>query len=432
MTRTPEAPGRAAAIVAAERDAVRLAALVRCALAAGLLALFLLAHPPGLMPQHVVLVVAGLGGYVAIGVATLMLAAQQRLQPWMGVPLALLDFAVFAVVLMGAARMLGLPLTAIAALPPFFVIYLLLAVGALRYLATTVVVTTAAVAAAGLMLLTWPAVAGAVQLDPSLATLLFGTHASLIRLAMVVATGAVLALVVRRARHGLATALAETERVANLSRYLPQPVAALVAAQGVSALSRGRRQPAAVLFADIVGCTALAERLPPEQIGHLLTEIRSLQRQVIEEAGGIVDKFIGDAVMAVFGIPEPDPAAARRALAVAAALQERLVAWNRARAMRGEPPIAVGIGAHFDEVFAGAVGDTERLEFATLGDTVNVAQRCEQLTREVGCGLIVTEALLDAARADRSAWQPLPTSSVRGRRGPLRLFRPAAPGARPA
>ncbi len=241
---------------------------------------------------------------------------------------------------------------------------------------------------------------------------------------MIVATGTVLALVVRRARETLASGLAEAERSANLSRYLPRPVAALVAAQGVAALSRGRRQLAAVLFADIVGFTALAERVTPEQVGRLLTEIRALQRQAIEGAGGIVDKFIGDAVMAVFGIPEPDPDAPRRALAAAAALQQRLAAWNSTRVAAGEPPIAIGIGAHFGEVFAGAVGDAERLEFATLGHTVNVAQRCEQLTREIGGGPIVTAALLEAAGADPAAWQPIPASTVRGRLGPLRLFRP--------
>lgn len=432
MTPPAGTPQQAAAIVAAERDAMRLAALVRCAIASGLLGLFLAVHPPALMPHHILLVVVGLGAYVALGLVTVAMAARGRLQPWMGVPLALLDLAVYATVLVGTARMLGIPLGAVTALPPFLVIYLLLAVGTLRYIATTVTVTTAGVAAAGLLLLAWPGAAGGKTIDPAIASLLFGDHANTLRLAMMVATGSVLALVVRRARATLASALAEAERSANLSRYLPRPVAALVAAQGIGALSRGRRQSAAVLFADIVGFTALAERMAPDEVGRLLTEVRLLQRRAIEDAGGIVDKFIGDAVMAVFGIPEPDPEAPRRALAAAAALQERLADWNSARVAAGEPRIEVGIGAHFGEVFAGAVGDAERLEFATLGDTVNVAQRCEQLTREIGGGPIVTGALLEAAGADRAAWQPLPASTVRGRLGTLQLYRPAATDARRA
>jgi adenylate cyclase len=390
MTPPAGTPQQAAAIVAAERAAMRLAALLRCAVALGLLGVFLLVHPRALMPHHMLLVVLGLGAYVAVGLATLAIAARGRLQPWMGLPLAVLDLAVYATVLVGTARMIGIPLAAVVALPPFLVIYLLLAVGTLRYIATTVTVTTAGVAAAGLLLLAWPGAAGGTAIDPRIAGLLFGNHANTLRLAMIVATGMVLALVVRRARETLASAVAEAERSANLSRYLPRPVAELVATQGIGALSRGRRQSAAVLFADIVGFTALAERMPPEQVGRLLTEVRTLQRRAIEDTGGIVDKFIGDAVMAVFGIPEPDPAAPRRALAAAAALQERLAAWNSARVAVGEPPI------------------------------------------EVGAGPIVTAALLEASGADLAAWQPIPASTVRGRLGTLKLYRPAAADERQA
>jgi class 3 adenylate cyclase len=130
-----------------------------------------------------------------------------------------------------------------------------------------------------------------------------------------------------RGRGPLIEALNKAEHAANLSRYLPGPVARIVAAQGLQVLSHGRRQEAAVLFADIVGFTRLAERLPPEAIGQMRTEIRQLQREAIEHAGGIIDQFIGDAVMAVFGVPEPDPRAASAALEAAAALEERIAAW---------------------------------------------------------------------------------------------------------
>src|SRR5215204_1081270 len=164
--------------------------------------------------------------------------------------------------------------------------------------------------------------------------------------------------------------------------------------------SRGRRQEAAVLFADIVGFTKLAERLAPEAIGQILTLVRQLQREAIEQAGGVVDKFIGDAVMAVFGVPEPDPRAALAALKAAAAIEQHVAAWNEARIRSGEPPVRVGIGIHHGDVFVGAVGDAKRLEFTTLGDTVNDAQRCERLTRETGVSIVVTRAVLEAASAD--------------------------------
>jgi adenylate cyclase len=157
----------------------------------------------------------------------------------------------------------------------------------------------------------------------------------------------------------------------------------------------------------------------------MLTEIRQLQREAIEDAGGVVDKFIGDAVMAVFGVPEPDPRAALAALGAAAVIEQRMAAWNEVRIRSGEPPVRAGMGIHYGEVFAGAVGDAKRLEFATLGDTVNVAQRCEQLTRETGASVVVTRTVLEAAAADFSKWQLIPARVLRGRQGELALFGPA-------
>jgi adenylate cyclase len=204
---------------------------------------------------------------------------------------------------------------------------------------------------------------------------------------------------------------------------LPGAIARTVATEGAGALGRGRIQNAAVLFADIEGFTGLAARTEPEAIGRLLTEIRVIQRRIVEAHGGIVDKFMGDAVMAAFGVPEAGPDDARRALDAAIAMGEALDAWRRDRLARGEIAVRVGIGLHYGPVFAGAIGDEERLEFATLGDTVNVAERVEGLTRTLGATVLVTRAALRAAGADPAGWEALPPQPVKGRDEPVEVLR---------
>jgi adenylate cyclase len=118
--------------------------------------------------------------------------------------------------------------------------------------------------------------------------------------------------------------------------------------------------------------------------------------------------------MAVFGVPEPNPRAAVAALEAAAAIEQRMAAWNEVRIRSREPPVQVGMGI-----------DAKRLEFTMLGDTVNVAQRCERLTRETGVSMVVTRAVLEAAAANFSKWHQIPARVLRGRQGELDLFGPA-------
>jgi adenylate cyclase len=423
-TRQPRVTASADRLVlTAERDAVRLAAVVRFGVAIALLTAFLLIPPPGVPSSFRLGVVLSLLANLGIAALSWWLARQPR--GWRtGTIFVGSDFLLLSIITVAAMRLLDLPTGMFAATPAFLVVIVLLALAALRFSPWSIALLTAGVAALGLALTFISTVEPASPDHPAGALPIFTPQANLLRVLMLASAGAMLTYVVVRGRRLLTAAVSVAERAANLSRYLPPRVADLVAVEGVAALSRGRLQPAAVLFADIVGFTAMAEGMPPDDVGRLLTAIRTLQREAVEGAGGIVDKFIGDAVMGVFGVPEPDPHAAARALAAALALQHRLVHWNDARAAAGEPPVALGIGIHYGEVFAGAVGDSTRLEFATLGDTVNVAQRCEALTREIDSPLLVTRAVLDAAGADLDAWEAIPARAVRGRRGSLELFRP--------
>ena len=195
----------------------------------------------------------------------------------------------------------------------------------------------------------------------------------------------------------------------NLARYFSPEVAAELASDEHD-LGAARRQDAAVLFADIVGFTRLSESLGPEGTIALLREWHGRLGDIVFRHGGTLDKYMGDGLMATFGAPRVRPDDASRALAAAlemaaAARRPRAGAGPGAAAgagpqaspdappgaeasgrSGGSPSIRIGVGLHFGPVVLGNVGNERRLEFAVLGDTVNVASRLEGLTRELDVG----------------------------------------------
>jgi adenylate cyclase len=176
-----------------------------------------------------------------------------------------------------------------------------------------------------------------------------------------------------------------------------------------------------VLFADLRGFTTLSERLPPDQLLRLLN--RCFERLVpeIESRGGIVDKFVGDEIMALFGTPQALPAAADQALRAALGMRQALAALNLELAAKGQPAIACGIGLNTAHVIAGNIGTAARLNYTVIGDGVNLAKRIESATRDLGADLLVSESTLRAAH-DHYATRDLGEITVKGRAAPVRVF----------
>lgn len=218
---------------------------------------------------------------------------------------------------------------------------------------------------------------------------------------------------------------AEAGRAA-LSRYFsPNLVNELARSSGE--LDRPQKQRAAVLFADMVGFTAISEKLDANALVALLREFHGRLARLAFEHGGTVDKYIGDAIMVNFGTPRPKPDDPARALACAEAMIAEIGRWNEERGARGEAAVALGIGVHYGEVLVGNIGDARRLEYTVLGDTVNVASRLERLTREAGTPLIVSEALVIAVRgcggeALLARLRPDQARTVRGRSEPVAIW----------
>ncbi|WP_420339802.1 adenylate/guanylate cyclase domain-containing protein [Roseibium sp.] len=192
---------------------------------------------------------------------------------------------------------------------------------------------------------------------------------------------------------------------ANLSRYFPSSLVDVLASSDRD-IGAVRTQDVAVLFTDIVGFTEFAERHKPEQVMTLLRQYHAMVERVIFQNGGTLDKYLGDGVMATFGTPETKPGDAANALKAATQLLEENEAFNKGQADLGLDPIQISVGVHFGPVILGDIGPSRRLEFAVVGDTVNVASRLEAATRDLGCRCVVSEDLMRNAGYSEDTLQP--------------------------
>ena len=222
----------------------------------------------------------------------------------------------------------------------------------------------------------------------------------------------------RRTQRLLVESLRSAARTARLSRFFSPNLAARLANDDTEGALTGRRQPVAVLFVDIRGFTALGETMPPDELSAFLSDYRRRLTEPVFHHDGTVDKFIGDAIMAVFGSPLQRSDDAARAVNCALDILAAAGRWSAERQAAGLPPVSIGIGAHYGEVFAGAVGDQRLLEYTVIGDTVNVAERLERLSRSVGSDLVLSRDLLQAAGevGSRTAWRELPPQELKGHR----------------
>lgn len=214
-------------------------------------------------------------------------------------------------------------------------------------------------------------------------------------------------------------ALREARRREVLARYLPREVAALLA-DGAVSLRDGHHLHAAVVFVDMRGSTALAEQLAPQDFMRIVAEHRRRVSEAARLTGGMVDKFIGDGALVVFGLTD----APERASANALRFASYLLATTRQVGRSAVPsePVAIGIGAHYGPLFCGVLGDAERQEFTVLGDTVNIASRLQDQCKPLEVALLVSGALLAAAGEVEAGWSRIGSLSLPGRVDPVMAF----------
>jgi adenylate cyclase len=240
---------------------------------------------------------------------------------------------------------------------------------------------------------------------------------------LAVTTGLIAGAIWRARRHVERAVQAEVH-TRNLGRYFsPQVAARLAETAGVP--ETGSVHRAAVMFVDAVGSTRSMEGAAPERVIEAVRAYHERVVPIVFRHGGMIDKFLGDGLMAVFGAPQEDPADAYDAILCAVVILDTMDAWGTERAGRGLMTNTVAIGLHFGLVVQGNVGIADRLEFTTLGDTVNVANRLEAMTREHSTGILLSRETVEAAER----FQPLPPGLKARMRdlGPLALAGHEAP-----
>ena len=190
--------------------------------------------------------------------------------------------------------------------------------------------------------------------------------------------------------------------------------------RGSSHVAQGRDLEIVVLFADLRGFTTLSEQRLPYDVVFVLNRYFDCMAAAIQDGDGYLDKFIGDGVMALFGIETGRAAGARGALLAARRMAERLEDLNRSLAHDLEQPLRIGIGIHVGPAIVGQMGVGQQRHLTAIGDTVNTASRLESMTKEAGVQLILSDAVAEAAGLPLDGLEAR-EMAVRGRRDPIRL-----------
>jgi adenylate cyclase len=186
----------------------------------------------------------------------------------------------------------------------------------------------------------------------------------------------------------------------------------------------GETRQVTVLFSDIRGFTTLSESLSPQDVVKWLNEYLGMMNGAVRAHGGVVNKFVGDAIVAIFGAPQPLPDSAQCAVRAAFEMKQRLAELNRTRAARGEIELRNGVGVGTGSVVAGIVGSEERWEYTVIGDVVNVASRLDSLTKQYPDYDLLATAETVNAMTDVAAFSvdDLGDIQVKGRTKPVRVF----------
>jgi class 3 adenylate cyclase len=183
----------------------------------------------------------------------------------------------------------------------------------------------------------------------------------------------------------------------------------------------GAEKNVTVLFSDIRNFTSMSEQLTPQQVVAFLNDYFTEMVDAVFENGGVLDKFLGDGLMAVFGSLGTDPDHPRHAVLTALRMQALLAKINGVRAMAAKPPIVIGVGIHTDSVIVGNIGSRKRLEYTVVGDGVNTSSRLQALNKEFGTTILISETTYEAIK-DQFDCRQMPDTHLRGKTKDLKIY----------
>ncbi len=189
----------------------------------------------------------------------------------------------------------------------------------------------------------------------------------------------------------------------------------------------GEARTVSIYFSDVAGFSSFSEHMQPHEIVALMNDYLSAMTDIIEQEGGFVDKYIGDAIVAVFGAPAEDPGHAASAVRAALRCQAKLREMNATVEPFKSRPVGQRIGLNSGEVLVGNIGSRRRFNYTVMGDAVNLASRLEGANKYFGTPIMASEATVELA-GPGFAWRELDWIRVKGRDRPVRIFEPLAEG----
>lgn len=225
---------------------------------------------------------------------------------------------------------------------------------------------------------------------------------------------------VDRLRDGLRFAGDDLERLQrSFSRFAPEEIVERIIASGVP--TQGERKEVTALFADVVGYTALSEKIEPSDLVRILNGYFERMSRAITDHRGHVSTFVGDGILALFGALRPNPWQGNDAVLAALAMRRELAEYNRELEKQGVPTLSIGVGLHRGTGVTGLVGSRDLMQFAFVGRVVNLASRVQDLTRLHGVDILLTRAVQQTLDS-RFTLRALPPAEVRGVADPVALF----------
>lgn len=237
-------------------------------------------------------------------------------------------------------------------------------------------------------------------------------------ISILIVTG-VLALALHRARKLLFDSVIEGSAARDLSRFVPKQIAQqVIRSEEGATTGKGEVNETTIMFTDIEGFTSISETLGPEQLIEALNEYFALISKPIDECGGVISQFQGDAVLATFNVPKPDENHASNAVKAALGIQQVL----EGKLFGNGVPFNTRIGINSGPVVGGLVGSGDRVGYTVHGDNVNLTARLEQLNKDYGTRIIISEQTRVLIEPDEYEFRALGDVSVRGRQQPVRIY----------
>jgi adenylate cyclase len=235
---------------------------------------------------------------------------------------------------------------------------------------------------------------------------------------MLMLAGVAAAVVARALRQQFENSVAAAVARDRVTNLFGQHVSPVVVEQLLDAKLQSEHRTVCVMFLDIRGFTAMTRTRSADETVTLLNDFFAEMIEIVDRHNGFINKFLGDGFLALFGAALHDPAAAANALAAGRAMLQAVDAWNRTHPARA---LRIGIGIHIGEAITGSIGSPRRKEYTAIGDTVNLAARLEQLTKETGARLLLSEPVRTAAGASDAV--DLGALPIRGYDEPVRVWR---------